>query len=71
MLRKKLLITTGVTIVTILNLHAQTLVGSSVPTPLGFTEVDPSETAPLLNPRDVEFSDFEGEVVLITYHASW
>lgn len=70
-LHKKLLITSGFTITTILNVHAQALVGDFVPVPLGLTEVDPSQIAPLQNPRGVEFSDFEGEVVLITYHASW
>ena len=68
---QKLLITTGLSIATVLNLHAQAQVGDVLPTPLGFTEVDPSEFIPLVNPQDVEFADLEGQVILIAYHASW
>jgi len=69
MTRKKLMILAGLGLAAVSPLHAQAMVGDSLPAPIGLTQAPAS--VPLQNLSEFDFLDLEGQVALVVYHASW
>ena len=66
---RKMCFLAGIGVTSVSSLNGQTAVGADVPDSLGFTQAEPS--FPLSNPSEFDFSDLEGQVALVVYHASW